>query len=470
MQKCCHPVLSDKIKLEYLNIEGIQCSVSAFEIFLRLMFEFRLKYLQMTNSSLQFSDYRLSFECSKKMEYSDQQPFLLSILNYIIALPVTVRTFIITGVHLGEDCRSRFRKLLSNSKCSMKSLILVKCSHSFLEALNPTIDAITLKSFYLQHSPVGPVMIKAFRSLLVCCRTLKKLYIRSSDIGDKSISEEITSSLQTYLKENQHLELLGIKPCPANIVRHLREGLLQNSVLQSIDLSGNIMTDSEQTKLIGLILSECPTLLSLDLSKCSFPVDSINDIASGIVSNTRLNCLKLDCLNIIGTKYSISWHILFSSLKRHVSIHTLSVCKNKLDFEAVEELIQHNKVIRTLKCNDCGFSETQLQQIADQLSLRVSNDSTQSVDTPDQQEIVVNSPVEQQSLSSATAVAPPDQDEPFLQDTEDLRVTLPVEQPLLYSATDTDLPLEQSSPCDVITVDSAEEQSPLDSPAGASKD
>ena len=49
-------ILSDKVQLEYLNIEGIKCSASAFEAFLRLMFKFRLKYLQWTNFILQFNE------------------------------------------------------------------------------------------------------------------------------------------------------------------------------------------------------------------------------------------------------------------------------------------------------------------------------------------------------------------------------------------------------------------------------
>ena len=302
------------------------------------------------------------FEYSKKRKYSDELLFLSSMLNYVLTLPITFRTFQITGVELTETCCNQFQKLFCNSKCSIESLRLVECSDTllFLEILIPIISASAPKS--LQHSPVRQVMVKLFQSLAHSTNP-EKLFLESSDAEDHSISEEIVCSLQISIKENKHLKVLTINPCPADILCHLREGLLQKCLLQSLDLADNILTDSEQTKSVKLILCKYSTLLTLDLSNCLFTEAGINDIASGIMSNTKLTCLRLDCLKILCSSSSIPlppkmWHSLFNSLKRHVSIHTLSVCKNELDFEALEELIRCNKVIRTVKCDDCGFSET----------------------------------------------------------------------------------------------------------------
>lgn len=258
------------------------------------------------------------------------------------------------------------------------------------------IDASSsLNALYLVDSPTGLQMAEVFHLLAHNAHLQTFCLTRPGNSLDEH-EKEISVSLQRYLQDNKHSQHLSLTPCSASVLEHLKDGLLQNQSLQSLDLSDNVLKEVKQTQSINLILREITTLVSLDLSNCTFVVGGINHIVSGLQSNATLQCLIINCLKIaptlqsdeatsISTSNSEIWEMLFDSIMQHKSIHTLCVCENKLDFTLVEDLVQQNLVIRTLKVDHCGFSEAQTEQLANRLSTRHSScslrDNQQQADT-----------------------------------------------------------------------------------------
>ena len=362
------------MQLQFLNLKESKCNVSAIERFLSMMFKFSLKCLYLENFVLRFQDHELFFEINEGCEnYSGLQFFLSALLAYNLSYQVKIEVLQITGVNLTSFYTNCFQKVLK--EYSIKALILIECSitPSFIEPLIHTIHSLnTLRSLVLYCFPVGPSMITAFQTLAPCS-SLEQLYISSNEPQDEPISEqvkEIGVSLKTFLEENHHLQLLGLKPCPAYVLNCLMDGLLKNKVLQFLELSDNIMTDSRQTEALEMILKSSSTLLSLNLSNCTFTEIGLNHIASGVMSNVSLKSLMIDEWKVVSTSDTheqipkLLQKLFLNSLKNHKSIHKLSMCKNELDFTMVHDLIRHNKVITTFEVDGCGFTEDQLRQIA----------------------------------------------------------------------------------------------------------
>ena len=104
-------------------------------------------------------------------------------------------------------------------------------------------------------------------------------------------------------------------------------------------------------------------------------------IAKTLKSNCSLKELYLDDAKIgkhndsvksyfFETERTNSWLVLFSALKQNLTIHTLSICRNRFteeEFSALKDLLHNNKVITTLKVVACGFTVTQLSQLEQEL-------------------------------------------------------------------------------------------------------
>ena len=410
--------LSDKTQLEFIYITGSKCGITALKTFLCLMFTLKLKQLFFWNIRLQFSDKELVFTMTEYGKYYNTA--LSTLLSFVVELAVKINSVVIQNVEVTEIYNDQFQQLV-HSECSVKSLTFDQCSVTeiFLKALLSLINtSTTLTSLYLKCFSIGPIMNEVFHSL-AHNTILKIVRIKASSSEDDSCStlvEEISLSLQTFLQMNRHVHYLGIPPCPPHLLQCLKKGLLQNRTVKTFDLSDNGRLNAEHLKSLASILREVSTLQVLNLSGCQFNDSDIEYLASSLQANNGLQCLLMDSLRFVcspGTKSEYfgnslqyllidsprfvcsptvnpgtksehfkTWKLLITSIKKNSSIHMLSVCNNRLDYTLLEDLIQHNKNIRILRFEGCGFSERQTERLTDELLSRSESQSTQTSRDP----------------------------------------------------------------------------------------
>ena len=355
--------LSEESQLESLFIDGNDSSLLALTKFFRLMFISSLNHIHLANVCYQY--YRLSRkisfevdrECLKLAESS--KDYLSPLLNFCLEVPVKVTDFQLFGVDLSDSYSDLFRQLLGSihMECSI-SLVDCTLSDSLLRTILFTYHncySTSTKRLHLQCSPIIFTVTTAFKSHLV--RSL--------------FSEQINQSGSTI---SRHLLLLSANPsyvnlCLADLLLCLKDGLLQNTPY-SLDISDNDFTDPEQSQSLKVVL-ERSNLMSLNISRCEISPVGINHLAIGLQSKQTLQDLIIDSLCIISTEdqdqegqdqdspdqnHIMSWEILFRFLKQQSSINTCILCERKL-FQALINLIHQNKLIKTLKADNWGFTK-----------------------------------------------------------------------------------------------------------------
>ena len=245
----------------------------------------------------------------------------------------------------------------------------------------------TLKELHLNSLHVSYPMSSSWPSLLKALannKTLQHIDLSCNDLTSSCDFKELGMAIQELLDINQCLLVLNLGSCslPLLVVDHIKIGLLRNTTLTELDLSG-FMTGKDSEKfgqIIETILTGNHTLQVLNLAFSNFTDAVMACVAKGLIENCTLKQLYLDCiyirkheLEMCATVKTKGWLNLFSALQHNSSIHTLSVCKNRFneeEFFTLQHLVHRNKTITTLKVVDCNFSVAHLSQLEVELSTK----------------------------------------------------------------------------------------------------
>ena len=365
--------LSEESQLEYLFLDGNNSTLSALTKFFRLMFISSLNHLHLANVCYQYCRLtrKMSFEVDREYFKSAENfdDYLSPLINFWLKVPVKVTEFQLFNVDLSHNYSDLFDQLLGSvqTECSIR---LVDCSlpYSLLRTILLAYNICYLTSTWYLHLQCSPIVFTettAFNS--------HSIFDRRSEPFSEQINKSGSSN-------SRHLLLLSANPssvdlCLTDLLQCLKDGLLQNRQY-SLDISDNDLTDPKRSKSLKMILDRS-NLMSLNLSKCETSLIGIDHLAIGLQSNQTLQDLIIDSLCIIPTEdqdqedqdqnsqdrnHIKSWEILFRALKQSSSIITHILCENKL-FQGLIDLIRRNKLNKTLKEDNWGFTENHMKQV-----------------------------------------------------------------------------------------------------------
>ena len=229
-------------------------------------------------------------------------------------------------------------------------------------------------SFVVNEVDISDQSLYLSSLLKYCVNSHAVININDFELVGVHITRTDQDQLSLLLSPNSSIWSLTVKKCTFSTV--LLEILPLNRVLKYLDLSScnSTLTVLEQTQLLKTLLMETSTLISLNLSNCETSEAGIEILASGLQANATLQHLIINSLHLVikeRTKAQL-WTELLSSLKQHKTIQTLSVTNNEFDVTLVMDLIRCNQVISCLECEGCGFPETHVKELLDELSQRLS--------------------------------------------------------------------------------------------------
>jgi Ran GTPase-activating protein (RanGAP) involved in mRNA processing and transport len=177
---------------------------------------------------------------------------------------------------------------------------------------------------------------------------------------------------------NPKLENVDCIECPIHLMRRLCSALEQNTVVQSLSITGNTDPyiaddpdvigptgiDSEGLRILSRVLTVNRTLKSIDLCCVKFGIDDIQTLTTAIAGSTSLEA--------IGISYSVltpdDWTFLTDALRHNSSIRSLRIRTHQIDadgFRILTDVLTSKPLIRSL-----NFS----QSIRDSQSMNVIMD------------------------------------------------------------------------------------------------
>ena len=280
---------------------------------------------------------------------------------------------------------NRTLKVLNLCNCEIDTTVISHIAAGL--AHNASLAELNIRGGYFRRINItSEGWVHLFKAL--CNNTsLKKL-----DISGNKLGMEGSVAQAKMLSCNKSLTELYLRLCniPEAGLREIARGLLQNTSLKKLDISGNKPGMEGSVALAGMLSCNKP-LTELNLRSCDIPEGGLREIARGLLQNTSLK--KLDISeNNLGMEGSVALAEMLScnksltelnlwscdipqaglreiarGLLQNTSLKKLDISGNKLGMEgsvAQAEMLSCNKSLTELYLRLCSIPEAGLREIA----------------------------------------------------------------------------------------------------------
>ena len=355
--------LVNKTTLRRILLDDNEINKQAFEYLMNLcsvsnFIEVDMKELILRSKYELVLSYRSRVNCSQ---------FLVSFFESMIRTPPRQKAVGVNNAEFTDTLAAPLKQLFCDQR-KITAFYLTNCQltasffNEFLTILNAA--QCSLKELQLYHvNYLNCSLAKLIE--LVCWSKLEVLQLGlfSDQVDLNCTCQELGRSICQLIKSSGCMQELRISNCCADttvtVLRCIGEGLSANNTLRILDLSDfEVPTQSEEVgECIKSILNS-RHLKTLNLTNFTFNERVVESLAEGLSTNTSLQTLSLDSLQLDNVNDSDShvWITLFESLKKNQTLHTLHACNNQFSqthVTAIVEGLSANDTLRVLDLSDC---------------------------------------------------------------------------------------------------------------------
>ena len=345
--------LVNKTTLRRILLDDNEINKQAFEYLMNLcsvsnFMEVDMKELILKSKYELVLSYRSRVNCSQ---------FLVSFFESMIRTPPRQKAVGVNNAEFTDTLAAPLKQLFCDQR-KITAFYLTNCQltasffNEFLTILNAA--QCSLKELQLYHvNYLNCSLAKLIE--LVCWSKLEVLQLGlfSDQVDLNCTCQELGRSICQLIKSSGCMQELRISNCCADttvtVLRCIGEGLSANNTLRILDLSDcEVPTQSEEVGECIKSILKSRHLKTLNLTNFTFNERVMESLAEGLSTNTSLQTLSIDSLQLNYETDSDSriWITLFESLKQNQTLDTLHVCNNQFsqtEVAAMMDLLEKKK-------------------------------------------------------------------------------------------------------------------------------
>nr|XP_054751286.1 uncharacterized protein LOC129257075 isoform X1 [Lytechinus pictus] len=226
----------------------------------------------------------------------------------------------------------------------------------------------SIKSAVLSNNKTDTDTAESIGVMVMTNQTLKSLDLSSNQLGKDYLSRCIGPALKT----NTSLTTLNMSSCGATDLSALMEGLQENTILSSLDVSHNQLSNSNSfvTSLSVILKNSSCAIKELNVRNCGIQGTGLQVLGEGVKENSSLVIFHAGGNDV--SDANVFLEVLLTCLQ-HPSLETLNVNDTRIsetgnqDIDSASISEKRKSSLKMLNLANCSITDDIMKVLANQL-------------------------------------------------------------------------------------------------------